>query len=198
MSDWKRAIFDDGHLLARSVLTRDEVDALRVAFPASTPGATLHVDPDDTTPNIEAWRGLARKPDVAALLIECLDEYGLHVHGRDPGHGAGAQGLHADRPPGRVHPVDGITLIWMLDEFTDDNGATRVVPGSHRGATAVPRHLAQPDDRHPDEIIVRGNAGDVLIFDSHLWHSGRRNLDGGRRRAVQMTATQMSLMSPPV
>jgi ectoine hydroxylase-related dioxygenase (phytanoyl-CoA dioxygenase family) len=32
----------------------------------------------------------------------------------------------------------------------------------------------------------------VLIFDGHLWHSGRGNTSGARRRVVQMTATRSS------
>jgi len=82
----------------------------------------------------------------------------------------------------------------MLDDFLDDNGATRVVPRSHRGAAAVTRVLTQPGVQHPDEVVVTGSAGDALIFDAHLWHSGRENSSGQRRRVVQMTATRSSLV----
>jgi ectoine hydroxylase-related dioxygenase (phytanoyl-CoA dioxygenase family) len=79
-----------------------------------------------------------------------------------------------------------ITALWMLDDFTAENGATRVVPGSHRITRALSKNLAQPLARHPDERIVIGRAGDVLIFNAYLWHSGRRNESKGPRRAVQM------------
>lgn len=191
---WKLGLRDDGYVPAHAALDRSEVEALGAAFPPAASGSTSHIELDDTTPHIEQWRGLVRRGDVAAFLAECLGEFSVHLHGREPGSGAGAQGLHADRPPGRTHDIDAVTLIWMLDDFTVGNGATRVVPRSHRGAAAVPRHLAPPDVRHPDEIVVCGEAGDLLILDAHLWHSGRRNRDGARRRAVQMMATRTSLV----
>jgi ectoine hydroxylase-related dioxygenase (phytanoyl-CoA dioxygenase family) len=85
--------------------------------------------------------------------------------------------------------IEAVTAIWMLDEFTPDGGATRVVPRSHRERAAVPKVLAQPGRQHPDEQIVTGMAGDVLVFDAHLWHSGTRNRSGALGRSVQMTCT---------
>lgn len=194
MSDGVAEIEDVGYVVLRQVLTPGEVDELRTAFGPETPGATLHVDIDDEMPARANWLALAHHPQIEPLLSELLEEFDVRIHGREPGQGAGAQGLHADRPSGRMHDVDGITALWMLDDFHVDNGATRVVPRSHRGAAAVPRNLAQPSDRHPDELIVTGAAGDVLVFDAHLWHSGRENTSGARRRAVQMTATRSTLM----
>ena len=137
---------------------------------------------------------LAEHPVMSGLLAALLGTYHVDVHGREPGERAGAQGLHADRPPGRIHDVDGITVLWALDDFTDASGATRVVPRSHRGASAVPRGLAQPKVRHPDEVVVTGRPGDALVLDAHVWHSGRENTSGARRRAVQTTATRSSLV----
>jgi ectoine hydroxylase-related dioxygenase (phytanoyl-CoA dioxygenase family) len=192
--EWRDALDDEGWVVVRSLLDRPAIEELRAAFPAATPGSTLHVELDDATPHRARWEGLVHQPAVAALLADRLGAHEVYVHGRDPGRGAGAQGLHADRPAGRMFEVDAYTLIWMLDDFSTGNGATRVVPRSHRGAAAVPRHLAQPGLRHPDEIVVTGEAGDVLIFDAHLWHSGRRNDDGARRRAVQMAVTRTALV----
>jgi len=79
-----------------------------------------------------------------------------------------------------------VTALWMIDAFTDDNGATRVVPGSHRLTRPPPPSFAQPLARHPDERVITGAAGTVLVFNGHLWHSGRRNTSAGPRRAGQM------------
>lgn len=189
VDDVREQLLDVGYVVVPSVLDRNDVEALRTAFPPATPGSTLHLEIDDETPHVDRWRGLVDHPIVAALLRETLVDHEVRVHGRDPGIGAGEQGLHADLPPGRVHDIDSLTLIWMLDELTPENGATRVVPRSHRGAAAVPRPLAQPGTSHPDEVLIVGQPGDVLIFDAHLWHSGRRNNDGARRRVIQLTAT---------
>lgn len=58
----------------------------------------------------------------------------------------------------------------------------------------MPRGLAQPGIQHPDEVVVTGRPGDALVFDAHLWHSGRENTSEGRRRVVQMTATRLELV----
>jgi len=195
MSEAISQLQDVGYVVLRQVLTPDEIDELRAAFGPATADSTLHVDIDDDTPALGSWLALPQHPRIEPLLSELLEDFDVRIHGREPGRGAGAQGLHADRPPGRTHDVDGITTLWMLDEFRIENGATRVVPRSHRGAAAVPRHLAQPSDRHPDELVVTGDAGDVLVFDAHLWHSGRENISSDRRRAVQMTATRSNLVS---
>jgi hypothetical protein len=191
---WLAALRDVGYVVARGILAPVAVDELRAAFPPATPRSTLHVQVGEETPARERWLSLGEHPAVVALLRELLVDYEVWLHGREPGKGAGAQGLHADRPPGRGYDVDGITVLWMLDDFLSDNGATRVVPRSHRGAAAVPRSLAQPGVRHPDEIVVTGRAGDALIFDAHLWHSGRENVTGQRRRIVQMSAPRLSLV----
>ena len=185
---------DVGYVVIGEALAVREVEELRAAFGPATPGSTSHVVVDERTPARDRWLSLAEHPVVSGLLASLLGTYEVDVHGRDPGERAGAQGLHADRPAGRAHDVDGITVLWMLDDFTEANGATRVVPRSHRGASAVPRVLAQPTVRHPDEVVVTGRPGDALVLDAHLWHSGRENTSGERRRAVQMTATRSSLV----
>jgi ectoine hydroxylase-related dioxygenase (phytanoyl-CoA dioxygenase family) len=188
------SIRDVGYVVVRDALGVRAVEELRAAFGPATPGSTSHVEVDERTPASDRWLSLAEQPVVSGLLTSLLGTYEVTVHGRDPGEGAGAQGLHADRPAGRVHDVDAVTVLWMLDDFLDGNGATRVVPRSHRGAAAVPRHLARPGLRHTDQIVVTGRPGDALVLDAHLWHSGQENTSGRRRRAVQMVATRSSLV----
>jgi ectoine hydroxylase-related dioxygenase (phytanoyl-CoA dioxygenase family) len=89
-------------------------------------------------------------------------------------------------PRATVKPFMVMTAIWMLDDFTIDNGATRIVPGSHTITEPLAKMLAQPLARHPREIVITGRAGSVLIFNGHLWHSGRKNESDGPRRCVQM------------
>jgi hypothetical protein len=69
-----------------------------------------------------------------------------------------------------------LTSIWMLSDFTAANGATLIVPGSHRqpnnptGDNGVP--LEAP---HAEEIHVEGKAGTVMVMDSRMWHATPRN-----------------------
>ncbi|MCC6895000.1 MAG: phytanoyl-CoA dioxygenase family protein [Anaerolineae bacterium] len=105
--------------------------------------------------------------------------------------GSGLQGLHADWG-GAVSPNDYYVCnsIWLLDDFTPSNGATRIVPGSQRSGS-VPRDvMANPSDPHPDEILVIAPAGTVVIFNSHTWHGGTLNTTDKPRRAMHSYFTR--------
>jgi hypothetical protein len=74
--------------------------------------------------------------------------------------------------------------VWMLDDFTADNGALRAVPGSHRWGRRPQDALADPRLPHPDEALVTGRAGDLVVMNSHVWHGGTANRTEGRRLAL--------------
>jgi len=105
--------------------------------------------------------------------------------------GSGLQGLHADWG-GAVSPGDYFVCnsIWLLDDFTESNGATRIVPGSQRSGK-VPRDvMPDPSQPHPDEILVTAPAGTVVIFNSHTWHGGTLNRTDHPRRAMHSYFTR--------
>ena len=70
----------------------------------------------------------------------------------------------------------------MLDDFTMENGATRMVP---RWRTAW-RRLPEPGiiDSAPGEELVTGSAGTVVIMNTHMWHGGTANRTDCARRAL--------------
>ncbi len=74
--------------------------------------------------------------------------------------------------------------LWLIDDFTKANGATRVVPGSHRTGRLPEDDVADPSAPHPDEVLLLGRAGTVVIFNTHTWHGGTRNRTDQPRRAV--------------
>lgn len=118
--------------------------------------------------------------------------------GRNPGRGHGLQGLHQDglpRRPGADASV--VTALWALDDFTAENGATRVVPGSHLLALPLPKSVRQPGAHHPDEMPVLPEAGSVLVFDGHLWHAGGENRGGASRRSYQVQFVARDSVMPP-
>ena len=86
-----------------------------------------------------------------------------------------------------VAPYQDATLqfstIWMLSDFTAENGGTVVVPGTHRSSTNRTAGLDLPIP-HPGEIQVTGPAGSVLLFDNRLWHTGGPNRSDAPRVAV--------------
>jgi ectoine hydroxylase-related dioxygenase (phytanoyl-CoA dioxygenase family) len=74
--------------------------------------------------------------------------------------------------------------VWMLDDFTPENGALRVVPGSHRWRRLPQAALADPSEPHPDQMLITGRAGSVLVINAHLWHGGLANHTSAPRTAV--------------
>ena len=94
---------------------------------------------------------------------------------------------HIDLPP--PHPVFGVSTFWAFDATTPDNGATEVLPGSHKwppqdfpGALqdqhfadgAAPKQGEDPG-AHPDAVTVTLAPGSLLVARSDLWHRGGAN-----------------------
>lgn len=80
-----------------------------------------------------------------------------------------------------------LSSIWMLTDFTEENGGTFVVPGSHRSENNPSAGLMNDVDRdapYPTEFQVTGAAGSVLIYDSRMWHSVAPNLSDEPRVAL--------------
>jgi ectoine hydroxylase-related dioxygenase (phytanoyl-CoA dioxygenase family) len=126
-----------------------------------------------------------RQLSAIAHVLQWQPEMVFSLNGRSALPGQGHQGLHVDWS-GAVAPGDYqiANSIWMLDDFTAENGATRVVPGSHRWGRLPKDDLADPSAPHPDELLVTGAAGTCVVFNSHLWHGGSLNRTGAPRRAI--------------
>lgn len=96
-----------------------------------------------------------------------------------------SQPLHCDMgglPDERGNWV--CNTIWMIDDFTTENGATRCVPGTHKSGKLPQEVLADAGAAHPDEILVTGRAGTVVIMNAHLWHGGTANRTAKPRCAM--------------
>ncbi len=77
-----------------------------------------------------------------------------------------------------------LNMLVMLDNFTVENGATRFLSGSHQ--SPEPPELAafeQSSER------ATGLAGDIVLFDSRLWHAAAPNQSTRNRRALTLTFT---------
>jgi ectoine hydroxylase-related dioxygenase (phytanoyl-CoA dioxygenase family) len=95
------------------------------------------------------------------------------------GPGGYRQELHSDQlfipEPWTFSQVGNI--MWMLDDFTEEIGATRVVPGSHRfGRNPTPGEMAD------QSIAAEAPAGTAMAFDGRLWHGTGANVTADRRR----------------
>jgi ectoine hydroxylase-related dioxygenase (phytanoyl-CoA dioxygenase family) len=100
-------------------------------------------------------------------------------------HSNEAQPLHCDA--GALPDGDGFWVcntIWLLDDFTRENGATRVIPGSQNWNKFPQDTLADPAQPHPDEVLLLAPAGSVVVMNTHAWHGGTANKSSDQRRAL--------------
>jgi ectoine hydroxylase-related dioxygenase (phytanoyl-CoA dioxygenase family) len=87
------------------------------------------------------------------------------------------QPIHADDqliPLPKPHPPVVCNTMWALTDFTEANGATRLVPGTHR-------QVSPEFGRDYDSIPAVMGRGSVLVWHGSLWHGGGANATGGRR-----------------
>lgn len=114
---------------------------------------------------------------VGAVLGPRFKLSSMNARSANP-HSNSYQPLHCDMgaiPDERGYWV--CNTVWMLDDFTTENGALRAVPGSHRW-----RKL--PPSEHDDEMLITGTAGSVVVMNAHMWHGGTANRTDQHRRAL--------------
>jgi ectoine hydroxylase-related dioxygenase (phytanoyl-CoA dioxygenase family) len=173
------ALFDEPHLVA----ARHELGQVLQGTPS---GRTAFEGA--CTKRVYALFAKTRALDGAAthgLVLSVLDRVLGHYQLSAPtaieiGPGEVAQVLHHDDgvyPLPRPHREVVLNTMWALDDFTADNGGTRVVPGSHRWI----------DDRPtPATTTVTPTlaAGSVLFYVGSLWHGGGANITATPRLGV--------------
>lgn len=190
------ALARDGYAVIDGVLDENDLARVRAAIsvlydrakrdPLWRVGGTLHLD--GLAEMGDAFSPVWTDPRVVRAVRSMLgDEYRVaRAHVRSPLPGEGAQALHADYP---ARPADGghsvVTAIVAVEPFTQQNGATRIVPGSHeQPPDGVP---ADRDSSFEGERIITMPAGSALVFSGHLYHSGTRNRSKSWRDALQIT-----------
>jgi ectoine hydroxylase-related dioxygenase (phytanoyl-CoA dioxygenase family) len=200
-TDDERRLDEAGYLVLANFMTPELLAGLRrridelFAEEGDAAGAEFKQEP-----GCRRLANCADKGDVflQVLSMPPLHEYIAHVLGPDyklssmnvrsvNPHADDAQPLHADM--GAIPDKLGYWVcnsVWMIDDFTPDNGPIRLVPGSHRWGKLPQEVLADPKSRHPEEITLTGKAGTVVIMNAHLWHGGQGNRSDRPRTALHV------------
>jgi len=108
----------------------------------------------------------------------------LNARSADP-RGDVPQPLHVDMSAlPDEHGYWVCNTVWMLDDFTRENGATRVIPGSHKWRRRPQEVLDDLLAPHPEEVLVLGTAGSIAVMNAHAWHGGTANRTSAPRLAM--------------
>jgi ectoine hydroxylase-related dioxygenase (phytanoyl-CoA dioxygenase family) len=120
---------------------------------------------------------------IEAVLGQQYKLSSLNYRAAKPGKGL--QKLHVDWKNTVVNNSYKVcNSIWLLDDFTEHNGSTRIVPGSHKWKLLPDEAMPDANKKHPDEIRIIAPAGSVFIFNSHVWHGGTTNETAHDRRSI--------------
>jgi ectoine hydroxylase-related dioxygenase (phytanoyl-CoA dioxygenase family) len=104
----------------------------------------------------------------------------LNISARSPNQNSPQQQLHLDSNlPGKNSFPLIMVVILMLDDFNEDNGTTRLVPGSHKRES-----YADDGVNYKDEILLDAKAGSVLVFNGAMWHGGSSKKIAGSRWGI--------------
>ena len=180
----------DGYCIVEGLLARDALATARTSLMevlAETPRGRNSFEGYRTQrvyalfAKTRAFDGAAVDPLVLGVLDRVLRHYQLSAPvGIQIGPGEAPQVLHRDQS---IYPLPHdfqnvvVNTMWALDDFTESNGATRLIPGSHRWV-----------DRRPtstDEVLsALMPAGSVMFYVGKIWHGGGANTTDRPRLGV--------------
>jgi ectoine hydroxylase-related dioxygenase (phytanoyl-CoA dioxygenase family) len=183
----------DGYAVVPGVLDADEIGAVRDAL---APHFALGMHGRNPFEGHETQRVYCLVAKSRAFDRLILDPLMLDVSERVLGPnflltatlaiklepGESAQDFHYDdvfyRLP-RPRPTYSVSTLWAVDDFTIENGATLVYPGSHRWGEDRPREV-------PEVVTATMTAGSVLVYYGTLVHAGGANASIGNRLGISI------------
>ena len=180
----------DGYCIVEGLLAGDALATARTSLMdvlADTPRGRNSFEGHQTQrvhalfAKTRAFDDAAVDPLVLGVLDRVLGHYQLSAPvGIQIGPGEGPQVLHRDQS---IYPLprdfDNVVVntMWALDDFTESNGATRLIPASHRWVDRTPAGT--------DEVISAVMpAGSVMFYVGKIWHGGGANATDRPRLGV--------------
>lgn len=189
---------EEGYTILESVIEDDLVDALltdvrRLEASLGSRPADNRFEGNATTRTYnllahgEIWQQVPVRPEVLSLVESVLGPQCLvsSLASISLAPGETAQVIHADDqifPVAKPHVPLVCNSMWALTDFTEANGATRIVPGSHRWDD--PDYSR--DDLAVDSVPAEMPRGSVLVWHGGTWHGGGANTSDEVRVGVAM------------
>ena len=211
-ADWKTQYDEDGYVIFERVMSDAETARVRNALePHMSVTGRNHFEGYRSN---RVYSLLAKAPDVFSDMIthplplafaeaelgdSCLIS-GLLAINLLPGETP--QGWHYDDAQIRIprpRPAYGVSTFWAIDDTTETNGATEIIPGSHlwgdgelddslliKSYDPALKELTVDEDLQPrdDAIKVTMPAGSLMISKGTMWHRGGANRSENSRLLV--------------
>ncbi len=189
-ADEKQRLDHDGFLVLESFVEPDTLAALRrritelFAELGERAGHEYKQEPQtDRLANLVDYGEIFQWAIAVPKLLACVQRVlgrefklgSLNARSARP-HSDWSQPLHCDMgalPDEKGYSV--CNVVWLLDDFTTENGAPRYVPGTHNSGKLPQDVLSDLTAAHPEERLITGKIGDVIVMNSHLWHGGTAN-----------------------
>ena len=191
------AIEKDGAVIVKDLMSQELADQifteLEAYINATPPGSGFTGEKTTRTGALAARSAGACKLIINETILDSVNKYLSPFCERTQLHltqiirirgGQKAQFLHRDRAawggfiPRDIEPQ--LNMIWALTDFNAENGATQVVPGSHRW----PEERQAKDDEITQAIMPRGS---VLIYSGSVIHGGGENFGNSDRMGINIT-----------
>lgn len=208
-ADWQanalEALRDSGCVLVRGVLNAEIIERTRAGLYAAQKGVLRDIGEERlrAAGEIGTYRLLLKYdehffrflelPQVLQTVDATVGETAiLHLQNGFilPPSGTRAAAVfqrtfHRDFPRYLNGYVASINAFFAIDDFTEENGATLVVPGSHQRGCPPPASYMEKC-----AVPAIAPAGSMLLFDSTLWHAAGENRSGADRLALNHQFTR--------
>ena len=135
----------------------------------------------------EVFRELLTHPLIDEVMPHLLDQGFVlsSLNANVAGRGGEEMLMHSDQsylPFPTPRPVVA-NIMWMVSDFTEDNGATRLIPRTHLRPENVAYEGLPPDEEF-QPVAATGKAGDALVLDGRIWHGTGRNVTSEPRYGI--------------
>jgi len=212
--DLKQHLERDGFYIFKEVLTPGELARARaglergVEITRELMGGT-HIpslDPNDANIRVNNLPGiddvfidLLMREDALQAVVETIGEHFIisNFTANLALPGSGSMKLHSDQslviPEPWLVPW-AVNVIWCLDDVTEENGATRYLPGSHR----YTKRSELPDDAEAKTLPFEAPAGSFVLMEGRLWHTSGKNRTHDEQRRMMFAYYATDFIRPQI